>query len=603
MTGWLARLFGKVQVRRARAGLKPVRGDGPAGFDVSPTIRLGDEAGQALGRTRLRLGLIGAVIGVGFLVAAGRAVELAVTGEFAEAAPTRVAQAPVRRGEIVDRNGQILASNLDFHSVFADPRQVWDPAETAAQLRTVLPHLDGDRLLRDLSSNRSFVWIERGLGPRERQAIHMLGLPGIGFRVEPGRVYPRRRLAAHLVGYTDRDLQGLAGAERAFNDELNDGSGRPVSLSIHLGAQDALETVLRERMERYSAQGAMAVLMRVGTGEIIALASLPDFDPNRVGSEPAASRFNRPVQGVYELGSVFKPLTLAAGIEAGVIRLEDTFDARAPIAIGSHRIRDFRPQSRILTAREVIIHSSNIGSARMAEHMGRDVLISFFGELGLWERPPLEIVEGENPMIPARWGRAEVMTASYGHGFNVSPVALAAAYAALANDGIYTPPTLRPVGPTDIVPQVPVMSSATAAQVLGVMRAAVAGGQADREGLAIAGKTGTAQRIVNGRYQVGNVLTSFVGIFPFDDPQYVLVVSLDQPRPIRETHGFNTAGWNAAPTGGEIIERVAPVLGVGRREADPGARVQTVARMFVPRTPVRAGPEEPVELVNAGGVE
>ncbi|AZU03205.1 peptidoglycan glycosyltransferase [Glycocaulis alkaliphilus] len=596
MTNWLTRLFGKVRIRRSRAGLEPLRGDGSAGFDASATIRLEDEAGQALGRTRLRLGFIGILVGAGFLVAAGRAVELAVTGEFAEAAPVRVAQVASRRGEIVDRNGQILASNLDFHSVFADPRQVWDPVETAQALRTVLPHLNAETLQRDLSSNRRFVWIERGLGPRERQAIHMLGLPGIGFRVEPGRVYPRRRLAAHLVGFTDQDLAGLAGAERAFNDELNDGSGRPVSLSIHLGAQDALETVLRERMERYSAQGAMAVLMRVGTGEIIALASLPDFDPNRAGSEPAENRFNRTVQGVYELGSVFKPLTLAAGIEAGLVRLDDTFDARAPIAIGSHRIRDFRPQSRILTAREVIIHSSNIGSARMAERIGGEVLTSFFGELGLWERPPLEIIEGQNPMLPARWGRAEVMTASYGHGFNVSPVALAAAYAALANDGIYTPPTLRPVGPTDIVPQVPVMSSATAAQVLGVMRAAVAGGQADREGLAIAGKTGTAQRIVNGRYQVGNVLTSFVGIFPFDDPQYVLVVSLDQPRPIRETHGFNTAGWNAAPTGGEIIERVAPVLGVGLREADPGARVQTVARMFVPRTPVRAGPEEPVEL-------
>jgi len=600
MTGWLARLFGKVRVSRSRAGLKPVRGQDSAGFDPNAVIRLEDEAGQALGRSRMRLGFVGLLVGAGFLLATGRAVELAFTGEFAEAAPVRVTEAPVRRGEIVDRNGQMLASNLDFHSVYADPRQVWSPSETVQRLRTVLPHLDPDELLRDLSSNRSFVWIERGLGPRERQAIHLLGLPGIGFRVEPGRVYPRRRLAAHLVGFTDRDLSGLAGAERAFNDELNDGSGRPVSLSIHLGAQDAMETVLRERMALYSAQGAMAVLMRVGTGEIIAMASLPDYDPNLAGSEPAENRFNRTVQGVYELGSVFKPLTLAAGIEAGLVQLDDTFDAREPIAIGSHRIRDFRPQARILTAREVILHSSNIGAALMAEQIGEETLTGFFGELGLWERPPLELVEGEDPIIPARWGRAELMTASFGHGFNVSPVALAAAYAAMANGGIYTPPTLRPVGPTDIVPQIPVMSSATAAQVLGVMRAAVAGGQADREGLAIAGKTGTAQRIVNGRYQVGNVLTSFVGVFPFDDPQYVLVVSLDQPRPIRETHGFNTAGWNAAPTGGDIIERVAPVLGVGRRDADPGARVQHVARLFVPRTPVREGPEEPVALAASG---
>ncbi|MGY6532124.1 peptidoglycan D,D-transpeptidase FtsI family protein [Glycocaulis sp.] len=600
MKAWLARLSGRVRVRRSGGGLAPARPREPSGFGETDLIRLEDEARLALGRTRLRLSLIGLVIGAGFVIASGRAVELAVAGAFAEAAPVRVAEAPVRRGEIHDRNGQLLAGNLDFHSLFADPRQVWDAADTARQLATVLPDIDVERLSRELASNRRFVWVARGLSPRERQAIHLLGLPGLGFRVEPGRVYPRRRLAAHLVGYTDRDLAGLAGAERAFNAELNDGSGRPVSLSIHLAVQDALETVLRERMERYSAQGAMAVLMRVGTGEIIALASLPDYNPNQAGSTEAALRFNRPVQGVYELGSVFKPLTLAAGIESGLVRLDDTFDAREPIQVGSHRIRDFRPQRRILNAREVIIHSSNIGAARMAEQMGRETLINFYADLGLFERPPLELVETGQPMLPARWGRAEVMTASYGHGFNVTPVALAAAYAALANDGIYTPPTLRPVGPGDIVPQVPVMSSATAAQVLGVMRASVAGGQADRPGLAIAGKTGTAQRIVNGRYQVGNVLTSFVGIFPFDDPQYVLVISLDQPRPTRETHGFNTAGWNAAPTGGEIIERVAPMLGVGLREADPGARVQNVARLFVPRTPTRPGPEEPVELASTG---
>lgn len=596
MTGWLSRLFGRIKVRRAGGGLAPVRPREPSGFDASDLIRLEDEAGLALGRTRLRLSVLGLIIGSGFVIAAGRAVELAVTGEFAEAAPVRVAEAPIRRGEILDRNGQLLAGNLDFHSLFADPRQVWDPVDTARQLASVLPEVDEERLARDLASNRRFVWVARGLSPRERQAIHLLGLPGLGFRIEPGRIYPRRRLAAHLVGYTDRDLTGLAGAERAFDAELNDGSGRPVSLSIHLGVQDALETVLRERMARYSAQGAMAVLMRVGTGEIIALASLPDYNPNQAGAVEANLRFNRPVQGVYELGSVFKPLTLAAGIESGAVRLDDTFDATAPIQIGSHRIRDFRPQNRVLNAREVIIHSSNIGAARMAERIGGETLINFYAELGLFERPPLELVETGQPMLPTRWGRAEVMTASFGHGFNVTPVALAAAYAALGNDGIYTPPTLRPVGPGDIVTQVPVMSSATAAQVLGVMRASVAGGQADVPGLGIAGKTGTAQRIVNGRYQVGNVLTSFVGLFPFDDPQYVLVVSLDQPRPIRETHGFNTAGWNAAPTAGEIIERIAPMLGVGLREADPGARVQTVARLFVPRSPVRAGPEEPVEI-------
>ncbi|TRO90675.1 penicillin-binding protein 2 [Glycocaulis profundi] len=595
----LARLFGKVEVREEARGPAPLPVREAAPADVTRLLRLEDETSAVMSTSRRRFRVMGLVIGGAFVLMLGRAVELAVVGEFTEAAPPMIAQGPVRRGDILDRNGVILATNLDFHSLYGDPRYVWDAADTAAQLATVLPGLDVERVTRDLSGNGRFIWIARGLTPRQRQAIHLLGLPGIGFRIEPGRLYPKSRTAAHIVGYTDRDLSGIAGAELAFNAELTEGSGRPVSLSIDLTAQHAVEDVLRERIERYSAAAGMAVLMRVGTGEVVALASMPDYDPNRAAEASDDARYNRPLAGVYELGSVFKPLALAAGIESGRIRLDDPLDARHPIVIGGHRIRDFRPQARVMTAREMVVHSSNIAAARMAERMGTETLVGFYEDLNLFQRAPIELNESARPILPRRWGPVETMTAAYGHGFNVSPLSLAAAFGALANEGVYVPPTLRPVGPGDIVTEHPVMSAGTAAQVLGAMRAAVSGGQADREGLAIAGKTGTAQRIVNGRYEVGNVMTSFVGIFPFDDPQYVLIVTLDQPRPIRETHGFNTAGWNAAPTGGEIIERVAPILGVGQRRPDPAARASVVAQMFSPRLQARPGPEEPLEDVRA----
>ncbi|PWE17723.1 penicillin-binding protein 2 [Marinicauda salina] len=571
--------------------------------DVTRLLRLEDEAGAAVATSRTRLSVLGLVIGMGFALVALRAAGLALTAEpHVGDGPARVAAGEVSRGPILDRDGEILATNLDFHSLYADPEMVWDPVETAEQLSTVLTDLDVERTARDLASNRRFVWIRRGLSPRQRQAIHLLGLPGLGFRVEPGRIYPKQRAAAHVVGYADRDLSGLAGAERAFDSELAEDGGRPVALSIDLTAQHAVESVLRARMARYRAQGASAILMRVGTGEILALASLPDYDPNRVGEADPAALFNRATEGVYELGSVFKPLTLAAGLETGSVDLDDVFDATEPLRVGGHRIHDFHPERRPLTAREAIVHSSNIATARIADQIGRDGLVDFYGRLRLWERAPVELAESGEPLTPDRWGRIQLMTASFGHGFNVSPLALTSAYAALANGGVYTPPTLRPVAPGETVAGDPVMSASTAAQVLGVMRQVVtegSGGQADVEGFAIAGKTGTAEQVVDGRYDPDSLITSFVSVFPFDDPQYVLLVTLDRPQPTQETHGFATAGWNAAPTAGEIIERLGGILDIERRELDPEARASVVAAMFAPRARTRAGPEEPVDLAAA----
>ncbi|WP_270375194.1 peptidoglycan D,D-transpeptidase FtsI family protein [Marinicauda sp. Alg238-R41] len=606
MARGLGRFWGKVKVRETREGRTPPPVCEAAPADVAQLLRLEDEAGAALSLSRTRLMVMGLGVGLFFAVLSVRATGLALFPADPASVPHSYAEAPVRRGEITDRDGEVLATNLDFHSLWADPAMVWDAQETAEQLATVLTDLDVARTARMLSSNRRFVWVARQLTPRQRQAIHLLGLPGLDFRIEAGRIYPKKRAAAHVVGYTDTDLNGVSGAELAFESELSSGDGRPVSLSIDLTAQNAIERVLRARMAEFSAEGASAVLMRVGTGEILSLVSLPDFDPNRASDSAGVDRFNRALTGVYELGSVMKPLTLAAALETGEVRVGDVFDATHPLRVGGFTIHDFHPERRPLTAREAIVHSSNIATARMADTIGSEEMQRFFSDLRLFERAPVELAESAEPLMPARWGRTENMTASFGHGFNISPVTLTAAYAALANGGVYVPPTFRPVAPGETVVGEPVMSASTAAQVLGVMRQVVtegSGGAANVEGLAVAGKTGTAEQIVDGRYNRRAVYNSFISIFPFDDPQYVLLVTLYLPQPTENTHGYRTAGWNAAPTAGEVIGQLASILGVAPREADPSAQADLVSAMFPPRVRVRQGPEEPLDLVSLSEAE
>ena len=580
----------------------------PAPADASPaaatkTLRLQAQGAAAPERQRRRLSVIGLVFAAGFLVTAGRAVEISFSGSGPEAAP-RLAEVAARRAMLVDRDGEILAATLDFHTVFADPYYVWDAQEVVDQLSTVLPDIDKPRLLRRLQSDTRYVAIADSVSPRTRQAIHMLGLPGVFFQSEPGRVYPKQRAASHVLGYVGADNQGLAGAELAFEAELAEGAA-PVVLSIDLTAQHRVESVLRRRMVEHQAAGASAVLMRVGTGEIIAMASLPDFDPNVwADAEPAGAdathpHFNQASRGVYELGSVFKPLALAAGLESGRVGLDDVFDASQPVRIGGHRIGDYRGENRPLTARETILFSSNIASARMADQITPEVLTEFYRSLRLFEAAPIELSESGAPQLPERWGRIQTMTASYGHGFAVSPLALAAAYGALANGGVYVPPTLRPVGPGERVAGDPVMRPQVAAQILGVMRETVVRsqtGSADIQGLAVAGKTGTAERAVGGGYADDDRFNTFVGVFPFDDPQYVLTVSLDRPRPTEDTHGFATAGWTAMPAAGEIMEQLAGVLNLDRREVNPEARISDVTAMFAPRPRAVMPAEEPVDL-------
>lgn len=608
----LRRLLRPVTVRKADQRTPPAPGeDAPA--RATRRVHLSAFGAGAPERQRRRLRVVGMVFATGFVITGARAVEVALGGE--EPAAVEEAMVPeVRRAMLVDRDGEILAANMDVHTAFIDSDYVWEEVEeeVADQVLTVLPDLDRDWLLRRMRAGAQYIELASGISPRTRNALHMLGLPGVFFKTELGRVYPKQNSAVHVVGYVGDDNQGLAGAELAFEAELAEG-GPPVALSIDLTAQHRVESILRRRMAEHRAAGAAAVLMRVGTGEIIAMASLPDYDPNlwRLArpTRPDAQHphFNLASSGAPELGSVFKPLALAAGLEAGLVTLDDVFDASQPVRIAGHTIRDYRGEDRPLTAREVILYSSNIGSARMSEVITTDVLTGFYRDLRLFEPAPIELRESARPQLPRRWGRVQTMTAAYGHGFGVSPLALTAAYGALANGGVYVPPTIRPVAPGDQVAGQPVMRPQVAAQVLGVLRETIVRsqtGSADIEGLAVAGKTGTAESAYGGGYSEDDRFNTFVAVFPFDDPQYVLTVSMDRPRPTAETHGYATAGWTAMPAAGEIMEELAAVLNLERREASPDARISTVAALFAPRERINAvvPSEEPEPLpVDAGG--
>ncbi|WP_412545605.1 peptidoglycan D,D-transpeptidase FtsI family protein [Maricaulis sp. MIT060901] len=572
-----------VSTETVNPALPPLAEAAPA--DMSRLLRVESDEVQALEQARSRLRMLGLAVAVGFGLLALRSIEMAVAHPSDPLAGVNADIASVGRGEIFDRTGQVLATTLETHSLYADPTQVWDAAETAEALSGVLPGLDTERVIRDLSSRRRFVWIQRNLTPRQRQAVFALGLPGVGFRSEPRRVYPRGRLASHVVGYTDRDMAGLAGAERAFNSALSSGDGRPVALSIDMAVQFHLDEVLRASMIEFDALAASGIVMNVRTGEIVGMVSLPDFDPNRPMESEPGERLNRSAQSVYEMGSTFKAFTVALALETETATLESGYDASNPLQLGGHTINDYHAEDRWLTLSEVFTHSSNIGSSLIALEAGSDAQRGFLGDLRLLERAPIELIESADPLLPRQWAQTETATISYGHGIAVSPIATIAAFAAIANDGVYVPPTLQPVAANETLVGERVMSSDSARDVLALMRENVTdgtGGSAEAQGYRVAGKTGTAEKPHRGGYDSSRLISSFSAVFPYDDPQYAVLVLLDEPQGNESTYGYATGGWTAAPATGEIISRIAPILGVERSNEDHDSRAALVRAALMP---------------------
>jgi cell division protein FtsI (penicillin-binding protein 3) len=518
---------------------------------------------QSLDQSHTRLLITAALFCLAFLVIGARLVEVGIGGGDARAVRQDPGRAIAARADIVDRNGVLLATTLETPSLFADPKEIGDPAAAAHALVQVLPDLNEQEVAQRLASGKGFVWIQRHLTPREEEAVNRLGMPGLQFMPEGKRVYPEGTLAAHVVGYTDTDGKGLAGIERGLDARLRAG-GAPVALSLDARVQYILRDETAKAVSEFNAIGGMGIVMDVRTGEILAMVSLPDFDPNDPGSATPATTFNRATLGTYEMGSVFKIFTMAMALDDHVATLESSYDATNPIVIGRFTIHDDHAQRRWLTVPEIFEYSSNIGAAKVALDVGADRQRAFLGRLGLLSEPHFELKELAAPLFPAEWHPVNVMTIGFGHGISVSPLQLATGVAAVADGGILHPATLLKQEDGD-APGTRVLSEETSIEMRKLLRLVVESGTgklAEADGYVVGGKTGTAEKVSGAHYERHALLSSFVGVFPVNDPRYLVLVSVDEPHGNKETAGFATGGWIAAPAVRNTIERMASIVGI-----------------------------------------
>ena len=529
-------------------------------------------------RGRIRVAVLAFL--AAFLVVIGRLVMFGLapaTHGSAYSDPNAIAA--TARPDLVDRNGEILATDIKMSSLYAEPRNILDPDEATELITSVLPDLDAAALRKKLATDAGFVWVKREITPMQQQQIHALGIPGIGFMSESRRFYPGGPTAAHLVGLVNVDNQGIAGFEKYVDDHgLADlhAAGfaatedvAPVKLSIDLRVQHIVRDELADAMQRYHALAATGVVLNAHTGEVLAMASLPDYDPNNPVDANQPDRLNRMTAGAYELGSVFKSFTFAMGFDSGAVKMSDVIDASHPIHVGRFTIHDFHPKSRALTVPEVFIYSSNIGAAHMAMKVGKDVQQEYLRRFGLLTRLQTDLPEVASPILPPKWTDLTAMNVAFGQGIAVTPMSTAVADAALVNGGWLIPPTFEPRTEAEAKAlAVEVVKPSTSDQLRYLFRLNVekgSGRSADVPGYMVGGKTGTAQKVENGRYSANKRLNSFLAAFPIDAPQYVVLVVLDDPQAEKQGEG-TTAGSNAAPIVGAIIRRSAALLGVEPRD-------------------------------------
>lgn len=537
-------------------------------------IRIDGERSSALVLARGRLVLMRVCFILAYMIFAIRAFDLAViqgrtvtadNGVRVDLAQQAHENAVGRRGDIVDRNGVLLATTLRTASLFADPRLISDPAKAAAGLAKIFPDLSYGEILQKLQGDKRFVWIRRNLSPEQQYGVLELGEPGLDFRYAYQRFYPQGSLGGHLVGYGDVDGHGLAGVERSFDNYLNEGSALRLSLDVRL--QHVLRREIAAVMDEFSAIGGAGVIMDVTNGDILAGVSLPDFNPHRAGAAVPDEIFNRLTLGAYEMGSVFKIFSTAAFFEKHDVGMNTTFDAREPIRVGRFTINDYHAQDRVMTIPEVFMYSSNIGSALMGQAVGTKNMQDFYRDLGLTLPLDFEIREVTRPILPSPWREVNTLTASYGHGVATTPIQTVAAVSSVVNGGYFVKPRLvleeqeSKAAPADVR----VVSEKTSRNMRQLLRLVVTegtGANADVPGYRVGGKTGTAEKLVNGRYDGKKKISSFVGVFPMENPRYAVFIMVDEPRGTKRTYGYATGGWVAAPAAARTIASMVSILGL-----------------------------------------
>jgi cell division protein FtsI (penicillin-binding protein 3) len=539
---------------------------------LSVTATSAERAYLAKSRQRYRLACLAFTFA--FLAIGGRLVSLGFDTVAPSSGGIRDISTTVHRPDILDRNGQLLATDIKGATLYADPAKVIDRDELVEQVATVLPEIDTAELRERLKQGRRFVAIARELTPIQQAEIYELGQPGLGFIEEYRRVYPVGATACHVVGLVDVDNKGIAGIEKFIDDNPqlamsnpeNAVGGETVTLSLDLGVQHVVREELEHAMTTFQAKAAAGVVIDVHSGEVMALVSLPDYDPNHREQALDKNRLDRMNSGVYEMGSVFKVFTAAAALDGGSATMRSSYDASQPIHVGSFTISDFHGKGRRLTVPEIFIYSSNIGAAKMALDLGIERHRDFLRRIGLLTRLNTELGESAAPIVPDPWQRVNTMTIAFGHGLSVTPLQLAASALPLVNGGFAVTPTFLPRSREAGIEESPrVLKPSTSQALLSLMRLNVlkgTGKHADAEGYRVGGKTGTAEKVVGRHYDTSLLLTSFLSVFPTDAPEYLVLVMLDEPKRVPESHNQATAGLNAAPTTGRIIERIGPIIGV-----------------------------------------
>jgi cell division protein FtsI (penicillin-binding protein 3) len=520
-------------------------------------------------RAKARLVMVVTVFMIGYLAISLRLADLTLlrarpaedTGLPQDVRPLKK---PLR-GPIVDRNGNLVATSLAMASAYADTTLIDKPAAVAKELAAILPDEKESDIFRKLSSGKKFIWIARDITPRQEYAINALGHPGLAFQEEERRIYPEGNLLSHVVGYTDVDGNGIAGIEKAHDEDLKEGD-KTVQLTLDLRVQHIMHRELAAAMKKFSAKAAVGMVMDVNSGDVIAMVSLPDFNPLHPGDARDAAMFPRATLGVYEMGSTFKLFSMAAALDSGRVHFSSSFDATKPLHYGRFTINDYEFKHRFLTVPEIFIYSSNIGTAKMAEFIGTDALKSFYRRMGFFDQVPVDLPERGTPLYPRPWRDINTLTASFGHGVAVSPLHLVRAAAALVNGGIMITPHLvkadeprglmpGPKGPRVVKPQ----TSLAIRQLLEMVVAAGTGRKAYVEGYDVGGKTGTAEKNSGGRYEKHLLLSSFLGVFPMTNPRYVVLAMLDEPHGTKDTWGYATGGWVAAPVVANVIAQLGPL--------------------------------------------